>query len=244
MVLTGAGMSAESGIPTFRDTRTGFWANFDPSALASASGFKRNPALVWGWYEGRRRDVRRRKPNAGHFALQDLAKLDGVESLTVITQNVDDLHERAGSTDLIHLHGNLFGSQCFACQRPYVADTPSAVEDLAEPDAEEDRPTPPPRCRRCNGLVRPAVVWFDELLSPANWTEACRHVQGADLVLVVGSSGEVYPAALLPDMAVERGCPVWIINPADGLDTTFRKAWRSTAAVALPALVAGCAKEE
>lgn len=242
VALTGAGMSAESGIPTFRDAQSGFWANFDPSLLASASGFNQDPAFVWGWYEGRRRDVRHREPNAGHFALQDLATLDHVQAMTVITQNVDNLHERAGSTDVIHLHGNLFDSKCFACQRPHIADASPAVDELLVPHGEGDRPTPPPRCRRCNGMVRPAVVWFGELLSPANWMRACQLVHDADLVLMVGSSGEVYPAALLPRMALERGCPVWLINPTEASDAALGTAWRSTAAVALPALVTACAK--
>lgn len=237
-ILSGAGMSAESGIPTFRDALTGLWAKFNPQDLATNAGFKRDPALVWGWYEARRRGVQRAFPNAGHVALRDLAALSWVEDLTVITQNVDDLHERAGSKNVIHLHGSLFAPRCIACGRPPGQDELGGTATSFEDD---DQPVPPPRCQRCNGMIRPGVVWFHEELPTREWSQANKRVHAADLLLVVGTSGQVQPAASLPEIAEQNGCPVWIIDPDASLGVGRRRHWCSTAAVALPALVAVCA---
>ena len=237
VVLTGAGMSAESGIPTFRDALTGLWSKFDPQTLATPEGFKRDPALVWGWYEARRRGVMRAVPNAGHLALHDLSTLHGIDDLTIVTQNVDDLHERAGSRQVIHLHGSLFAPRCLACGRPteHVEQHAAGLEDDGS-----DRAIPPPRCQHCNGLVRPGVVWFGEDLPQQEWRQALERVREADLLLVVGTSGKVYPASRLPQIAENNGAPVWVINPDPDLDVGAWAVWNATAATALPALVVAC----
>ena len=235
-VLTGAGMSAESGIPTFRDALSGLWSNFNPHDLASREGFMRDPALVWGWYEARREGVEQAEPNAGHRALCDLAARDGLEDLTIVTQNVDDLHERAGSRQVVHLHGSLFEPRCLDCGRPasftreggHVAST-----------ASDEAADAPPRCTACGSLIRPGVVWFGEGLPQARWAMACDHASRADLLLVVGTSGQVYPAASLPGIAARAGAAVWEINP-DVAVAAAANQWRCTAANGLPALVARC----
>lgn len=203
-ILSGAGISAESGIPTFRDALTGLWERFDASDLATANAFRSDRDLVWGWYEWRRMLVMRAKPNPGHLAIARLTEL--VPKLTLITQNVDDLHERAGSRDVIHLHGSLFAPRCFACARPHAF--------THEPDEPEGgRRLKPPRCLHCGGYVRPGVVWFGEALPQDAIAAAMRAVEDCDLMLVVGTSGIVHPAAALPALAKKRGVKVVQINP-------------------------------
>lgn len=205
VVFTGAGVSAESGIPTFRDALTGLWERFDAAELASARGFSRDPALVWGWYEWRRTVVHRAEPNPAHRTIADLATR--VPKLTLITQNVDDLHERAGSTGVLHLHGRLDVPRCFACGRPPAAPLP--VPD----EPQEGRLLEPPRCLRCNGRLRPGVVWFGEAL-PADELRAAFAAAGdCDLLLSIGTSGVVEPAAQIPDIALRSGATVLHINP-------------------------------
>lgn len=205
VVLTGAGVSAESGIPTFRDPLTGLWRRFDPMELASAEAFRRDPAMVWGWYEWRRMKVMQAQPNPAHLALARLAERK--REMTLITQNVDDLHERAGSVDVVHLHGSLHQPRCFACARQ-----PETV--LAAPnEPEEGRALEPPRCQYCGGSLRPGVVWFGEALPQAALTSAFKAAQEAELLLVVGTSGLVYPAAELPATARRAGAKVLHINP-------------------------------
>lgn len=210
VVLTGAGVSAESGIPTFRDPLTGLWQRFDPAELASAEAFRRNPAMIWGWYEWRRMNVMQAQPNPAHLALARLAAHK--PGITVITQNVDDLHERAGSADVIHLHGSLQQPRCFACARePGTA--------LAAPnEPEEGRALEPPRCQHCGGRLRPGVVWFGESLPQTALTKAFKAAQEAELLLVVGTSGLVYPAAELPAIARRAGARVLHINPQLALE--------------------------
>ncbi len=147
LVLTGAGVSAESGIPTFRDALTGLWSNFDAEELATPEGFLRDPPLVWGWYQWRRNQVLETRPNPGHFAIAALTAL--VPRLTLVTQNVDDLHERAGSRDVHHLHGGILTARCFDCARPYPL-PPGPV-----PMTHDGMRLEPPRCARCGGLARP-----------------------------------------------------------------------------------------
>lgn len=204
VVFTGAGVSAESGIPTFRNALAGLWERFDPAVLATADAFRNDPALVWGWYEWRRSKVLAAKPNSAHLAIVELARL--VTRLTVITQNVDDLHERAGCHGVIHLHGSLHSPRCFACARPFEGTTDQLN------DHEDGRRIEPPRCRHCNGKVQPGVVWFGESLPEQAWREAMAAVRDCDLLLSVGTSGLVQPAAEIPRIAREHGAVVVHVN--------------------------------
>ncbi len=207
VILTGAGVSAESGIATFRDTLTGLWENYEAESLASEFGFLADPALVWGWYEWRRNRVLRAKPNPAHLTIAQLAKQ--VTKLTLITQNVDDLHERAGSCDVLHLHGSLHQPRCLICEEPY--DFPDEV--LPENLSDQENHIKPPRCQLCDGLIRPGVVWFGEPLPTNAWQlaqEACQH---CDLMLVIGTSGVVWPVAQLPYIANRKGISIVQINP-------------------------------
>ena len=197
VVLTGAGISAESGIPTFREAQTGLWAQYDPQELATPQAFRRNPRLVWEWYAWRRVLVGQATPNAGHYALAELER--HVAHFTLITQNVDGLHQRAGSGSVIELHGNIARIKCAAEAR--------VVEQWAE------TATPPPRCPECGGLLRPDVVWFGEMLTAAALERASQASRAADLFLTVGTSGMVQPAASLPLEAMEAGAMVIEINP-------------------------------
>ncbi len=190
-------MSAESGVPTFRDAQTGLWATFRPEDLATPEAFERQPEVVWNWYAWRRELVARVEPHAGHRSLVDLAQR--VPHFTLVTQNVDGLHQRAGSTDVIELHGNLMRTVCSACRRTAQTWDPAPV---------------PPRCARCHNHLRPDVVWFGEALPPEAWRTAEQAVADSDLVLVVGTSGLVEPAAALPRMALHHGAFVAEINLA------------------------------
>ena len=193
VVLTGAGISAESGVPTFRDDLTGLWARFDAQRLATPEAFHADPDLVWGWYEWRRARVRRAEPNPGHLAIAAIeARVPGS---TVITQNVDDLHERAGTRAAIHLHGSLFAPRCVAAAHPATLDDAPDGE-TAQP--HEGRRIPPPRCTSCGALVRPGVVWFGEALPDAELAAAVDAAAACDVLLAVGTSGVVYPAAEIP----------------------------------------------
>jgi NAD-dependent deacetylase len=182
VALTGAGMSAESGIPTFRGPG-GFWRNYRPEDLATPEAFRRDPDLVWEWYEWRRGIVRNCQPHSGHFALAARVQ-------TVVTQNVDGLHQRAGSPHVIELHGNIMKSRCFDCAQPV-----------------EGR-----RCGACGGLARPGVVWFGENLPPLAWEASVEAVASADLLLIIGTSGTVYPAAQLGPLARAAGATVIEVN--------------------------------
>lgn len=230
-VLSGAGMSAESGVPTFRDTPQSLWARFNPETLATAAAFERDPPLVWAWYQWRAHLVRQAQPNAGHVALARWARHRS--GLRIVTQNVDDLHERAGSPDVIHVHGSLFAPRCFTCGRP----PPEPVAPQAEDWHPQLRITPP-ACPHCAGPLRPGVVWFGEALPQGPWQAALDAVATCDLLLVVGTSGLVHPAAGLPAQALARGVPVVEINPQPTpLSGQVSRVWRTTAAVGLPALV-------
>lgn len=212
--FTGAGISAESGIPTFRDKLTGLWAKHDPERLETADAFRENPALVWGWYLWRRRQVTLAQPNAGHHAISILA--DAGWDVSVITQNIDDLHERAGVDVVIHLHGTLLKVECFACHRP-IALEPEQLSVSKEGELVE-----PPRCSRCNGRARPGVVWFRENLPEDAWLSAVRLVRTCDALISVGTSGLVRPAADLPKMAIRANATVIHVNLEDvslGSDT-------------------------
>ena len=197
-VLTGAGISAESGIPTFRDAMTGLWSQFRPEELATPEAFAANPKMVWEWYASRRERVAKVAPNAGHRALADLERR--IPHFTLITQNVDGLHARAGSRDVIELHGNLMVDMCFAEGRI-----------LAPAD---ELPGTPPRCARCGAPARPGVVWFGEALPQKALDDAVAAATSCDVFLSVGTSTLVEPAASLPFAALEAGAAVIEVNPA------------------------------
>jgi len=231
VVFTGAGVSAESGIPTFRDALTGLWERFDAEALATPQAFARDPALVWGWYEWRRMKAMRAQPNAGHRAIAALES--GAARVTVITQNVDDLHERAGSTAPLHLHGSLFAPHCFDCAEPTAMPTTSPDEP------EGGRRLAPPRCDRCGGPIRPGVVWFGEALPGEALADAFDAAASCDVLFSVGTSSLVHPAAQLPVVAKRTGALVVQVNPnATPLDAIADANVQAPAAVAMPAIVA------
>ncbi|MFO1519130.1 MAG: NAD-dependent deacylase [bacterium] len=207
-VLTGAGISAESGIPTFRDAQTGFWSNFKPEELASAEGFLQNPKRVWEWYAWRREKVADVKPNPGHFALAEMER--HLPRLTLITQNVDGLHRRAGSKNVLELHGNILKTKCFDRNHPV--------------ESWEENGEIPPLCPQCGGRLRPDVVWFGEMLPERELALALQAAQTCDLFLSVGTSSLVYPAASLPEEALHAGIPVLEINPT-ATPLTPRATW-------------------
>ncbi len=222
-VLTGAGISAESGIPTFRDAQDGLWARFDPRELATPSAFARDPKRVWDWYAWRRERVASAEPNAGHRALVALDRR--VPELVVVTQNVDGLHQRAGSRRVVELHGNITRVKCSR------EGTPCA--DWDDSGAEV------PRCRRCGAYLRPDVVWFEELLPEDALAAAEDAARRCDVLLVVGTSAEVYPAAALPEAASAAGARVVEVNPSPtALSARADHALRGPAGTVLPALVA------
>ena len=203
VVFTGAGVSAESGVSTFRDALTGLWARFDPMQLATPEAFLADPALVWGWYEWRRQLLLKAHPNPAHQAIVKLA--EQVPKLTVITQNVDDLHERAGSHNVLHLHGSIFKPRCFNCAKPYTL--------AAAPAMSHEQALPPPLCPDCQGMIRPGVVWFGEALPQAEMEAAFTAAEHCDVLLSIGTSGVVQPAAQIPQLALRGGAWVAHINP-------------------------------
>lgn len=204
VALTGAGASKESGVPTFRDAMDGLWARYDPQELATPGAFQRNPKLVWDWYEFRRGLVAQARPNPGHTALAELERR--FPSLAVITQNVDDLHEQAGSRDVVHLHGNIARSKCYAACRG----EPTLIDVAA---LDYDHEAGPPPCPHCGAWVRPDVVWFGEMLPATALSRAYDLSADCDVMLVVGTSGLVTPAANLPIVARQAGAQVIEINP-------------------------------
>ena len=219
-VLTGAGVSAESGIPTFR-SNGGYWQTHRFQDLATAEGFGRDPEMVWQWYEERRRGIAAAEPNPGHFALARLE--ERTPHFTLITQNVDDLHGRAGSKNIIRLHGDIFLVRCLRCRREHLERGPISVL--------------PPRCD-CGGMQRPGVVWFGESLPAGAMERAAEAVEQADVFLVIGTSAEVYPAAGLIPQAVDTGCTVIEINPeVTGFSGSVTLTLRGPSAVVLPQLL-------
>lgn len=156
--FTGAGISADSGIPTYREKLSGIWAGYDPRDLETAKAFRENPALVWGWYLWRRLQDAQTELNAAHLAIPRMA--NSQRQVSVITQNIDNLHERAGLLNVMHLHGSFAMPKYFACHRPAVV----PPDQSAVPN--EGALVEPPRCQRCNGKMRPAVVWYGEDLPP------------------------------------------------------------------------------
>jgi len=197
VALTGAGVSAESGVPTFRDAQTGLWANFKPEDLATPRAFRKNPKLVWEWYAWRRNLVAKVDPNPAHLALAHLQQL--LPGFRLITQNVDGLHQRAGSAQVIELHGNITRTKCFDENVPI--------------DKWEETKEIPPRCPRCGGWLRPDVVWFEEAMPEQETDLAFELSSNCEVFLSIGTSGLVYPAAALPLRAAEKGSVLVEINP-------------------------------
>jgi len=198
--LTGAGVSAASGVPTFRGGPDSLWENTRPEELATPEAFRADPEKVWRWYDWRRGLIAGCEPNPGHRALADLEKL--VAGVTVITQNVDGLHAAAGSTDIVEFHGSIWKVRCTGCGRE-----------------REDRRAPlpiPPRCEGCGALLRPGVVWFGEGIDPRDMERAVAASTNCDLFLVVGTSGVVHPAAGLASMAGQAGAKVVEFNLESG----------------------------
>jgi NAD-dependent deacetylase len=196
-VLTGAGVSAESGVPTFRDAQIGLWSQFKPEELATPRAFRRNPRLVWEWYAWRRTLVADARPNPAHHALVEMEKR--TPHFTLITQNVDGLHQRAGSRNVIELHGNITRTKCF--------DEGTVIT------AWKETGDVPPKCPNCGGLLRPDVVWFEEAMPEEETARAFTASRNCDLFLSIGTSTVVYPAASLPFEAAESGATVVEINP-------------------------------
>lgn len=221
-VLTGAGISAESGIPTFRDAQSGLWAKYRAEDLATPQAFERDRELVWRWYLWRRELVLGAAPNAGHLALVELERR--MPRFTLVTQNVDGLHRRAGSAGPLELHGCLL--QARRLDDGVVVDLPDSLQEL------------PPRCPLSGSLLRPNVVWFGESLPAEPLARAAAAAQACDLMLVVGTSALVYPAAGLPLQALDAGAFVVEINPQQTpLTAQVPAHLRGTAAVMLPALL-------
>lgn len=196
-VLTGAGVSAESGIKTFRDP-DGLWAKLNPAELASIDGFMANPRLVWDWYQHRVEIINKSEPNPGHYAIAEMENL--FPEFTLITQNVDRLHQRAGSKKVFELHGNIVENHCFSCKKKYTGPTSFSDGSL-------------PVCTHCGGKIRPSVVWFGEMLPYDAISGAELAAGDCDVFFSVGTSAEVYPAANLPLLAKRTGAYVAEVNP-------------------------------
>ncbi len=223
-VLTGAGVSVESGVPTFREDANGYWSQFKPEEMASEAGYRRDPAHVWRWYEHRRALVAKVAPNEGHLALARWARLHPGR-MTLITQNVDGLHQQAGSEDVLSLHGELsrnrwLNRRCASC------------------DLEQAVPGEPPHCAACGNVLRPAVVWFGESLPSQTWARAEQAAEQCQLMLVIGTSGAVYPAAGLAKIARRNQARVVVINPhASELDSVADQVIAMPSAQVLPLLL-------
>ena len=196
-VLTGAGISKESGIPTFREAQTGLWENYEPTELATPGAFQRTPQLVWEWYQWRRSLVGRAEPNPGHLALVRMA--ENIPHFSLITQNVDGLHQRAGSKHPIELHGNILRSKCF--------------ENSHSVDQWKETGKIPPLCPICGGMLRPDVVWFGENLPPNAIEQALESAQTSQVFFSIGTSALVEPAASLPKIAQQAGAVLVEVNP-------------------------------
>lgn len=223
-ILTGAGISAECGIPTFRDAQTGYWANFDPSELATPQAFQKNPGRVWSWYAARRQALLTVDPGEGHMAIVRMERF--VRRVTVITQNVDGLHDRAGSSRVLSVHGNLLQVRCTkGCVvyhrkdrdpeaiRVFAGDAAASFAATAAEQDDDFAAVEVPRCPECGALLRPDVVWFGEMLPTDALDEAFSEAERCDLFLSVGTSALVQPAASLPLVAAGRNVPVIEINP-------------------------------
>ena len=217
--VTGAGISQESGIPTFRGS-DGLWKKYDPVQLAKIDAFYQNPKLVWEWYEDRRKNILAAKPNAGHVAISDLAKY---KEVLVVTQNIDGLHQRAGSQNVLELHGSIITIKCTVCN--FKDKITSGFSEM------------PPLCK-CGNILRPDVVWFGEPLPQDVWSDAMTHSSLCDVMVVAGTSLSVSPANLLPIYAKQNGALVIEVNPEETpMSANMDLSVRSTSAKTLPELV-------
>ncbi|MGQ0638818.1 MAG: SIR2 family NAD-dependent protein deacylase [Nitrososphaerota archaeon] len=217
--VTGAGISQESGIPTFRGN-DGLWKKYDPMQLATIDAFYQNPKLVWEWYEDRRKNILAAKPNAGHVAISELARY---KEVWVLTQNIDGLHQRAGSQNVLELHGSIITIKCTACD--FKDKITSGFSEM------------PPYCK-CKNILRPDVVWFGEPLPQDVWGDAMMHSSLCDVMVVAGTSLSVSPANLLPIYAKQNGALVIEVNPEETqMSASMDLSIRSTSAKALPELV-------
>jgi NAD-dependent deacetylase len=222
-VLTGAGISAESGVPTFREAQSGLWAKFKPEELATPEAFRRNPKLVWDWYAWRREMVQTVEPNPGHHALAAMEAR--APEFTLVTQNVDGLHQRAASKRVVELHGAITRTKCF--------------EENIVVESWPETPSIPPRCPQCGGYLRPDVVWFGEALPDGVFDAAVEASAACDVFFSIGTSSVVYPAASLPYEAARGGATIIEINPqATELTPAAAFSLRAKAGESLPALVA------
>ena len=197
VAFTGAGVSAESGVPTFRGA-DGIWSKLKPEELANMNAFMKNPSLVWEWYAHRKKIMSTIEPNAGHRALVQMERF--IPAFAVVTQNIDNLHARAGSRTVYELHGNIERNYCMKCGKAYGSEFAAAGSGV-------------PVCHECGGLVRPDVVWFGEMLPEDEWNASVRAAEGADVFLSIGTSAVVYPAASLPLIAKRAGAYIVEINP-------------------------------
>lgn len=229
LVLTGAGMSAESGVPTFRDAQTGLWAKYKAEDLATPQAFHNNPAMVWDWYAQRRANITKVTPHAGHAALVEMEQY--FDRFLVVTQNVDSLHQRSGSSEVVELHGNIMRSIC--------SETGVQIDDEWI-TSHPGRPPVSPHHPR--GLARPGVVWFGEMLPEEEINQAIRAARSCEVCFSIGTSTMVQPAASLPFVAMEAGAVVIEINPTPTvLSAEARFSLQANAAIALPAIAAALA---
>jgi NAD-dependent deacetylase len=230
VVFTGAGVSAESGIPTFRDKLTGLWERIDHTELSTWYSFERNPALVWGWYEWRRAQILKAHPNPAHESIAALASQ--FPDLTLVTQNIDDLHERGGSQSVLHLHGEILKPRCEKCEEPYQF--PPGIPEVPDGGCLIE----PPRCPHCLWRIRPGVVCFGEPLPKQEWSIAKEAAERCEVFLCVGTSAIVQPAGSLGTRAMHAGAVTIQINPnPTESDDEMDYAIRQPAGVALPELV-------
>jgi len=222
VILTGAGVSAESGVPTFRGAG-GFWRQYQAQDLASPYAFSKDPSLVWEFYHYRREVMSSKSPNPAHNVISEIESRFASENrrVVVITQNIDELHRRAGSENIIELHGNLFTTRCTTCgdvSKNYDSPICESLRDRGAPDPEAVAARIPvsklPTCKldNCGGLLRPHVVWFGEGLEEEVLDKAYTELENCDLCLVVGTSSVVYPAAMFAPQVAERGVPVAEFN--------------------------------
>jgi len=218
--VTGAGISQESGIPTFRGT-DGLWRKYDPMQLATIDAFYDDPKLVWEWYEERRKNILQAKPNAGHFAIAELEKY---KEVTVLTQNIDGLHQRSGSTKVLELHGSIIRIKCSVCN--FKDNIPTSFDEL------------PPKCSSCNNILRPDVVWFGEPLPQDVWNQAIFDANSCDIMIIAGTSLVVSPANTLPVFAKQNNALLVEVNPEETImSSEMDLSLKMTSAKALPNLI-------